>query len=358
MWIQVYFIILRNHTFTPVMPLGKMSEALFKYMGTVQAKPAYNYKKDTQKELVMMRGIINRTIANIYEVPYILKQTPGGVKSTIADEGLYGQEFTVLDENKGMESGIAGEGDFIKIRTFYNYEGYVKKDEVILYGQEESDCCCKMQNMHDGGCSRIMKVWVCAAYADILAMPNVSSQRLLGVTRGAIMWTDCVSDEGYRGIYLNDGIRGYIKNSFIMPYKEPVSGDMLCLCDEEGFRRAVVDTAKSYLGTQYRWGGKTPLGIDCSGLTSMSYLLNGVIIFRDAKLKEGFPVHEIEMKDIKPGDLLYFPGHTAMYIGNCEYIHSTARAGSDGVVINSLSPTSSCYREDLAKNLIAVGSVF
>ena len=327
-------------------------------MGTVQAKPAYNYKKDTQKELVMMRGIINRPIANIYEVPYTLEQTGDGVKSTISDKGLYGQEFTVLDENKGMEGGMAGEGDFIRVRTFYNYEGYVKRDEVILYGKDEGDYSCNMQNMYDRGCGRIMKVWVSAAYADILAMPYVSSQRLLSVTRGAIIYTDGTRADGYQGVYLNDGRRGYIKCSFIMPYKEPISGDMLCLCDEEGFRRAVVETAKSYLGTQYRWGGKTPLGIDCSGLTSMSYLLNGVVIFRDAKLKEGFPVHEIDMKDIKPGDLLYFPGHTAMYIGNCEYIHSTARAGSDGVVINSLSTASPCYREDLAKNLIAVGSIF
>lgn len=306
----------------------------------------------------MMRGIINRLIANIYEEPYTLEQTGDRVKSTISDEGLYGQEFAMLDENKGMEGGMAGEGDFIRIRTFYNYEGYVKRDEVILYEEGKNYYCDNMGNMQDSRYSKMRRVWVCAAYADIIAMPYVSSQRLLSVTRGAIICTDGTCVDGYRNVYLNDGRRGYIKNSFVMPYKEPISGDMLRLCDEEGFRRAVVETAKSYLGTQYRWGGKTPLGIDCSGLTSMSYLLNGVVIFRDAKLKEGFPVNEIDMKDIKPGDLLYFPGHTAMYIGNCEYIHSTARAGSDGVVINSLSTASPCYREDLAKNLIAVGSIF
>ncbi|MGN1188709.1 MAG: NlpC/P60 family protein, partial [Lachnospiraceae bacterium] len=211
---------------------------------------------------------------------------------------------------------------------------------------------------YDGGCGRIMKVWVCAAYADILAEPYVSSQRLLSVTRGAIIRTDDIYDDGYLRVLLNEGRQGYIRKNFVMPYKEPLTRNKACICDEDKFRRAVVDTAKSYLGTQYRWGGKTPLGIDCSGLTSMSYLLNGVAIFRDARIKDGFPVHEIAATNIKPGDLMYFPGHTAMYIGNCEYIHSTARTGSDGVVINSLSPTSSCYREDLAKNLTAVGSVF
>ena len=40
------------------------------------------------------------------------------------------------------------------------------------------------------------------------------------------------------------------------------------------------------------------------------------------------------------GDLLYFPGHIAMYIGDGKYIHSTGKAGSGGVVINSLNPVS------------------
>ena len=305
----------------------------------------------------MMQGVINRTIANIYEVPYILEQTEGRIKSTISDEGLYGQEFTVLDESMGVCS-MADRGEFIKIRTFYNYDGYVKRDEVILYEKEESDCCGNMRSIYGDECSKIRKVWVCAAYADILAGPYVNSQRLISVTRGAIICTDDMYVDGYLRVLLNEGRQGYIRESFVMSYNEPLTGSKAYICDEDKFRRAVVDTAKSYLGTQYRWGGKTPLGIDCSGLTAMSYLLNGVAIFRDARIKDGFPVHEIAAKNIKPGDLMYFPGHTAMYIGNCEYIHSTARTGSDGVVINSLSPTSLCYRKDLADSLTAVGSIF
>ena len=123
-------------------------------------------------------------------------------------------------------------------------------------------------------------------------------------------------------------------------------------------RNQVVKTAKSYLGTQYRWGGKSPLGIDCSGLTSISYLINGIITYRDAKIVEGFAVHEIKFEEKKPADLLYFKGHIAMMIDGKRYIHSTGRTGSDGVVINSLDPKDSDYREDLAKGILAVGSVF
>ena len=100
------------------------------------------------------------------------------------------------------------------------------------------------------------------------------------------------------------------------------------------------------------------MGIDCSGLASMAYLLNGVVIWRDASIKEGFPLHEIPRERMKPGDLLFFPGHVAVYIGGGEFVHSTAFPGSDGVVLNCLDPGHPRYRLDLDKGMTAVGSLF
>ena len=90
----------------------------------------------------------------------------------------------------------------------------------------------------------------------------------------------------------------------------------------------------------------------------MAYWLNGVTIWRDASIKEGFPLHEIPREAMQPGDPLFFPGHVAMYLGDGKYIHSTAKNGSDGVVINSLNPADPDYREDLDKGMTAVGSLF
>ena len=84
----------------------------------------------------------------------------------------------------------------------------------------------------------------------------------------------------------------------------------------------------------------------------------GIIIYRDAKIKEGFPVHEIPFSQIQPADLLYFPGHIALYLGNGKYIHSTGSPKSFGCVTNSLNPEDVDYRADLAESLLAVGSVF
>ena len=79
-----------------------------------------------------------------------------------------------------------------------------------------------------------------------------------------------------------------------------------------------VQQAKKYMGTEYRWGGKSGRGIDCSGLVSSAYMQCGVLIYRDAKIVEGWPMHEVAFEDKKPGDALFFPGHVALYLGRRE----------------------------------------
>ena len=61
---------------------------------------------------------------------------------------------------------------------------------------------------------------------------------------------------------------------------------------------------------------------------------------------------------MRKGDLLFFPGHVAVYLGEGRYCHSTGRAGDDGFTINSLDPDAEDFRPDLAAKLSAVGSYF
>lgn len=79
---------------------------------------------------------------------------------------------------------------------------------------------------------------------------------------------------------------------------------------------------------------------------------------RDASIRESFPIRTIELKDAKAGDLLFFPGHVAMYLVDGRYIHSTGKAGSDRVTFNSLDPAAPDYRADLREKLTGVGSYF
>lgn len=282
-------------------------------------------------------ALINQPIVTLYGKPQLDQLTLEKQTSTIQDEGLYGMPVKILERcNK----------DWVKIETHYRYEGYVSISSLMLLNTEEWE---KWQNS-----KRQLRV-IIKNFADVLACPKVQGIRLMTLTRGAMVKVieRCSQTEGWVKIQFNDNKEGYMKESVLAPYYEAP-----CCQREYDFRRQVIETALTYLGTQYRWGGKSPFGIDCSGLTSMAYLINGVIIYRDAKIKEGFPIHEIAFTEKKPGDLLYFPGHIALYMGGDKYIHATACPGSDGVVINSLNPDDLDYRVDLAKSLYATGSLF
>ena len=120
----------------------------------------------------------------------------------------------------------------------------------------------------------------------------------------------------------------------------------------------MTKTALAYLCVQYRWGGRSPWGIDCSGLCFTAYYLNGVSIYRDAKILEGFPVHAIPAEQAKKGDLLFFPGHVAMYLGDGRFVHSTSHVGTHGVAVNSLTPGDPLFRPDLLETMTGAGSIF
>lgn len=241
---------------------------------------------------------------------------------------------------QGMTVAVKGQKRrWLLVETEYRYTGYLLREELrrsTWFG----------------------RVWqqgelqqVTAPFADILCHPSFQSRALCTLPRGSRVLPMGREKDGWREVHLADGRRGFLRAGHLSPMP---SGRLR----EEAFRRRVTQAALSYLGAPYRWGGKSPQGVDCSGLCSMAYLLCGVHIFRDSAWKEGFPVQKIPLEHAKQGDLLYFPGHIALYLGEGRYLHATGRAGSDGVVINSLDPSAPDYRQDLAEKLLTAGSIF
>lgn len=259
-----------------------------------------------------------------------LKAAPEGC-AELADEVLYGMDVEILQR----------QGRWDQVRTRYRYLGWTP-GRCLLTGEEAElwEELPKAVVLHKHTC-------------DVVCRPAFEAAVLLTLPLGSVLAPVGEAQEGWQRVALCDGQRGWVRESVLGPfYAEPP------VTDEAGLRALIVANARRYIGAQYRWGGKTPLGIDCSGLASMAYLLSGICIYRDAKLAEGFPIHEIPPERARPGDLLYFPGHMAVYLGEGRYIHSTGKAGSDGVCVNSLDPSSPAFRADLREKLEKVGSLF
>ena len=272
-----------------------------------------------------MKAIVNTAVCPMFGQP--------SWESTVEDEVLYGMVVDILD---------APAPGWYHIRTHYRYEGIVTADALILGEEAVSDWEAMPK-----------KVVRNKNHCNVLSQPKVQGWHLECLTRGCLVAPLEELDNGWTKVRLADGREGYVQTSILDTYHaSPLSED------EDTLRKALCDAAMLYQGTHYRWGGKSPMGIDCSGLCSMAYMLCGVLIYRDAKIMDGFPMKEISLDEIKPGDLLFFPGHVAMYLGEGRYIHSTGRKGDDGVVFNSLDPNAPDYRADLREKITQVGSIF
>jgi cell wall-associated NlpC family hydrolase len=89
-----------------------------------------------------------------------------------------------------------------------------------------------------------------------------------------------------------------------------------------------VAVAERFLGVPYLWGGKTALGLDCSGLVQVSLAACGVACPRDSDMQEaalGTPVAaDPDPANFRRGDLVFWKGHVAIVRGPGSLIHANA----------------------------------
>lgn len=95
----------------------------------------------------------------------------------------------------------------------------------------------------------------------------------------------------------------------------------------------IVDYAVQFVGNPYVWGGTSLTnGCDCSGFVQSVFAHFGINLSRTTYTQQ-YEGKEVSYADIQPGDVIYYSGHTAIYMGSNQIVH--AANSRDGIKISN-----------------------
>jgi cell wall-associated NlpC family hydrolase len=243
------------------------------------------------------QAVVRVAVENMYSAPDAAKD--------VVSQALLGQLVGVIEVR----------GAFARVETPDRYRGWIRRAALVLYANGRAKRYATTGPVAE----------VTSLMANLYRDPDVTkarpkAQAPLG-TRLEVVRGPQPPENRWLTVRLPGGETAFLQ-----------AGDVH-LADAaserpRGSETDLVATARRFMGAPYTWGGMSPLGVDCSGLVSLVYRVNGVSLPRDADMQFADPAATtVERDQLRPGDLVFFGKqkitHVGMYVGSGTFINAT-----------------------------------
>jgi cell wall-associated NlpC family hydrolase len=195
-------------------------------------------------------------------------------------EALFGETLTLFDESEGWAwVQLARDG----------YVGYLPSEGLTSAGATPTHR-------------------VAALRTYVYASPDIKTPPLALLSLNALL-----SGAGEEGRFLALQSGGFVIAEHVRKLDEP--------------SRDFVDVALGFRGTPYLWGGRTSLGVDCSGLVQLASEAAGLSCPRDADMQANEVGRQLDWQGpdaLARGDLVFWDGHVGIMTGAHDLVHASA----------------------------------
>jgi len=236
-------------------------------------------------------------ICNLAQVPVRLEPSD---KSEMVTQILFGETFSILEER----------GNWLLISIHLdNYEGWIDRKQAQITG-----------DVFIGHYNHFPKHVVTDRIA-ICSAINDGTKMMLG-----------------KGCRLPD----FVSGNFHLGEKVYFTQAKIKAIPRKFNAAKVASMALDYLNTPYLWGGRSIMGIDCSGLVQIVYHICGLDLPRDAAQQTPFGKVIDFIDEAMPGDLAFFDNpsgeiiHVGIIIGPGKIIHASGRVKIDKIDHNGI----------------------
>ena len=219
---------------------------------------------------------------------------------------------------------LDSEGEWNKVETIDGYKGYIINNTLVTLTDEAYSQWKSLPRV------------VVSVHKE-LSVSDSRGIQVSDVVPGAILGYGgiCPSDSLMAVVVLPDGRRGLLDAVSFTDISE--------WCDQPLAVDRVIAYGMDNLGAPYMWGGMSPKGMDCSGMTWAAYWLNGRLLQRDASKQALMGSKISDWRQLKAGDLAFFGNpatgritHVALPRDDCgNIVHSS----QGRVRLNSIDPS-------------------